>query len=262
MPQSDLTPALPFPSRHLAFDFSPLQMAVLVLRHALAVLCLALCALHGASGKEYDGQFFSGTGDSEWFGLLDKARRMVDMGATGGDPQYMTVGMLYDPLYNALREGPTWDAWWTTNSYGPTYCGLPFATEPFTTWLQTAQDYWFDHMGNGTLVDPAGNVGPDGALCDDGGPTYCRYKQGDGNQTVDDFAVEESLSAVVMQAELLLISRDPITIARYRPLFLRTSDWLETRRDPSTNLFLTGAACTSRSTVCLPRCRRHSCGLY
>jgi len=36
--------------------------------------------------------------------------------------------MLYTPKWNGFVEGPTWDAWWIQNSYGTTYCALPFLT--------------------------------------------------------------------------------------------------------------------------------------
>ena len=57
--------------------------------------------------------------------------------------------MLYTPLWDGLVEGPTWNAWWIQNSYGTTYCALPFYQEPFITFLQNSQDLWFDQMGDG-----------------------------------------------------------------------------------------------------------------
>ena len=43
--------------------------------------------------------------------------------------------------------------------------------------------------------------------------------------------MEESLSALVMQSEMLLISRNRTGIVHFMPLFLRSSGMLEARRD-------------------------------
>ncbi|MHC4676659.1 MAG: hypothetical protein ACYTBZ_29595, partial [Planctomycetota bacterium] len=97
--------------------------------------------------ERFEGRYFSGQGDLEYLQLLDIARRMF-----GPDPQFQNVYMLYTPQWNGLVEGPTWGAWWVQNSYGPTYCGLPFYDQPLTTFLQNAQDLWFDQMGDGKTV--------------------------------------------------------------------------------------------------------------
>ena len=68
------------------------------------------------------------------------------------DPEFQNMPMLYMPAWNGLVEGPTWDAWWIQNSYGPTYCALPFWQEPYVTFLQNSQDLWFDQMGDGKRV--------------------------------------------------------------------------------------------------------------
>ena len=43
-------------------------------------------------------------------------------------------------------------AWWIQNSYEPKCCGPPFYTEPCVTFLQNAQDLWFDQIGDGKMV--------------------------------------------------------------------------------------------------------------
>ena len=53
------------------------------------------------------------------------------------------------PAWNGFVEGPTWGAWWIQNSYGPTYCAMPFYVEPYLTFLKNAHDLWFDQMGDG-----------------------------------------------------------------------------------------------------------------
>lgn len=77
-------------------------------------------------------------------------------------------------------------------------------------------------------------------MCDGADPTDCQYKQGDGDVPRHDWALEETLSAVIMQSEFLLISRDLGAAAFYLPLFNRTLGLIESRRDASTNLFLAG----------------------
>jgi len=69
--------------------------------------------------------------------------------------------------------------------------------------------------------------------CDDGQ---------DGNVPFHDWTFEETLSAVVMVGEQLLVGRNASGAAHYLPLFWRTSNLLETRRDPATSYttFLTG----------------------
>jgi hypothetical protein len=68
------------------------------------------------------------------------------------------------------------------------------------------------------------------------------YKQGDGQTKIHDWGLEFTAAGVLMQAELLLISRDPKAIAHYLPKLERSADFLDTRRDPKNNLFLAGPA--------------------
>ena len=56
------------------------------------------------------------------------------------DSEFQNMAMLYTPQWNGLVEGPTWGAWWVQNSYGPTYCAIPFYEEPFVTFLQNSPD--------------------------------------------------------------------------------------------------------------------------
>lgn len=65
--------------------------------------------------------------------------------------------------------------------------------------------------------------------------------QGDGNVPRHDWTIEETLSAVVIQAEMLLVSRNRSGAAHYLPMFERTAQLLESRRDPNdSTVFLTG----------------------
>lgn len=214
----------------------PLWAAVLVWTQAHA---LAGAPPSGPAGV-FEGQHYRGAGDVEYLRLLETARRMFEP-----DPELQNLSMLYTPKWNGLVEGPTWDAWWIQNSYGTTYAILPFLQEPFVTFLQNAQDLWFDQMGDGRRVGappPFNWVAPDGCLCDAARPGWIVYKQGDGRTAIHDWAVEFTAAGVVLQAEALLISRDTNAITRYLPKLERSVAFVETRRDPRNNLFLAGPA--------------------
>ena len=154
--------------------------------------------------EHFEGQFYRGEGDAEYLQLLDISRRMFEP-----DPEFQNMAMFYMPAWNGLVEGPTWDAWWIQNSYGPTYCALPFWQEPFLRFLQNSQDLWFDQMGDGKTPRPFSNfawVPPDGCLCDAARPGWFIAKQGDGRVDIHDWCMEFTAAGVVMQAELLLMS--------------------------------------------------------
>ncbi|MBI1926749.1 hypothetical protein HYR99_21210, partial [Candidatus Poribacteria bacterium] len=128
---------------------------------------------HALATGHFEGAFFRGEGDVEYLQLLDTARRMF-----APDPEFQNISMLYTPNWNGLVEGPTWGAWWIQNSYGPTYCALPFLQEPLTTFLQNSHDLWFDQMGDGVRAGAHEWVAPDGSLCDAANPGWVVYKQG------------------------------------------------------------------------------------
>ena len=114
-----------------------------------------------ALAERFEGRFYRGEGDVEYLRLLDVARRVFEP-----DPEFQNMAMFYHPLWNGFVEGPTWGAWWIQNSYGPTYCALPFWQEPYVTFLQNSQDLWFSQMGDGKRAGERGWVAPDGCLCD------------------------------------------------------------------------------------------------
>ena len=204
----------------------------------LAILVAVMAVPYSArSAERFDGQYYRGQGDVEYLQLLDIARRMF-----APDPEFQNLTMLYDPDWNGLVEGPTWKAWWTQNSYGPTYCALPFYQEPFVTFLQNAQDLWFDQMGDGKRKSYKDWVAPDGCLCDGAAPGLFVSKQGDGRIDIHDWALEFTAAGLVNQAELLLIGRDPKAIQKYLPKLRRCANFIESRRDPKNNLFLAGPA--------------------
>ena len=214
------------------------QIVVLPLL-ALAVSKGELCA-KPADAARFEGKHYRGRGDKEYLQLLETARRMFEP-----DPELQNLSMLYEPKWNGLVEGPTWDAWWIQNSYGTTYSILPLLREPFVTFLQNSQDLWFNQMGDGKRVGataPFDWVAPDGCLCDAARPGWIVYKQGDGRVAIHDWGMEFTAAGIVLQSELLLIGRDARAIAHYLPMLERSANFIETRRDPTNNLFLAGPA--------------------
>jgi hypothetical protein len=202
---------------------------------SLAASLVLLCPCPAA--ERFDGRYFRGAGDVEYLQLLEIARRMYEP-----DPEFQSIAMLYNPGWNGFVEGPTWGAWWIQNSYGPTYCSLPFWQEPYVTFVQNSQDLWFSQMGDGKRKGWQDMVAPDGCLCDCASPGSIIYKQGDGRVNLHDWGMEFTAAGLVMQSELLLVSRDPKAIAHYLSRLERVANFIETRRDPKNNLFLAGPA--------------------
>jgi len=216
------------------------RLRISILTALLGAAALAIVPGRAADPpSEFKGRWFSGRGDVEYLRLLDTARRMFEP-----DPELQNMPMFYYPAWNGLVEGPTWDAWWIQNSYGPTYGALPFWQEPYVTFMQNSQDLWFDQMGDGKHVggEPYKWVAPDGCLCDAARPGWIYYKQGDGRVDLHDWGMEFTAAGVVLQAEALLMARDSAALARYLPKLERCADFLETRRDPKNNLYLAGPA--------------------
>ncbi|MCX7427773.1 MAG: hypothetical protein NTW96_19365 [Planctomycetia bacterium] len=208
----------------------------------MGIVLLLLAAWFGGpcpapAAEAFEGRFYRGEGDVEYLQLLDISRRMFTP-----DAEFQNVSMLYTPAWNGLVEGPTWGAWWIQNSYGPTYCALPFYDDALTAFLQNAQDLWFNQMGDGRRKSRNDWVAPDGCLCDAASPGWFIAKQGDGRVDIHDWGMEFTAAGVVMQAELLLVSRDLDAIKHYLPMLQRSADFVESRRDPETNLFLAGPA--------------------
>ena len=184
----------------------------------LVLLVPAVCL----AGERFSGRFYRGQGDVEYLRLLEIAGRMF-----APDPELQNIAMFYMPAWNGLVEGPTWGAWWIQNSYGPTYCLLPFSQEPLVTFVENSHDLWFDQMGDGKTVRPHESytrpkkpfqwVPPDGCLCDAASPGWFVAKQGDGRVDIHDWGMEFTAAGVLMQAEFLLINRDAKAIEHYLP---------------------------------------------
>jgi hypothetical protein len=191
----------------------------------------------GGDGAGFEGAYVSGAGDVEYLQLLDTSARVLHP-----DPEYQDIGMLYNSGWNGFVEGPTWGAWWIQNSYGPSYCALPFLVEPYVTFLRNAQELWFSQMGDGKRAGARDWVAPDGCLCDAASPGWIYYKQGDGRLDIHDWGMEFTAAGIVLQAELLLIGRDRAACERSVPQLERCAEFIESRRDPAKNLFLAGPA--------------------
>ena len=187
-----------------------------------------------------------GSGDPELLSLVSYASRSLRE-ASGGQPaesEFQSIPMLYSGAEDGLLEGPTWAAYWTQNSYGTAMTCLPFLGDIAFKGIRESQNWWFNNQADGTNPYASGAQGwaPDGCSCDNGEPNGCNYKQGDGNVPIHDWTLEETLSAVVMQSELLLISRNLSAVENFLPHALRASNLVEGRRDPATGMtaFLSG----------------------
>ncbi|MBN1807303.1 MAG: hypothetical protein JW837_18805 [Sedimentisphaerales bacterium] len=218
----------------------PVRVKSMIFFVIISIFILSPTILQAA--EIFNGRHFEGEGDIEYLQLLDTARRMFEP-----DPEYQNLSMLYTDSWNGFVEGPKWGMWWIQNSYGPTFCCLPFLGEPYITFLQNSQDCWFDNIGDGKTIEferrgTKHGIVPDGQLCDAATPSEAIYKQGDGNLAIHDWGIEFTAAGALMQSELLLISRDKKAIGDYLSKLERCAEFVESRRDPKNNLFLAGPA--------------------
>lgn len=195
----------------------------------------------------YDGQYCAGAGDVDFLRLIDESFAFFHP-----SPIVPNLTMVYKPEWDTFVEGVGWDAWWIQNSYGFSYSATPFLQEPWFSLLQRSWDLHWDNQGDGKRMSlwggsPKGSafshlVAPDGSLGDMARPNEIGFKQGDGDQNVHDWFYEAAAAGVVMQAEILLVSRDLKAIHYYLPKMERACDFIEKTRDAKNNLFLVGPA--------------------
>ena len=208
----------------------------------LALLCVSVSPWFNSSSfaetKRFTGQHFVGEGDVAYVEMLETSRRMLQP-----DPRWQNLSMLYEPRWNGFVEGPTWNMWWIQNSYGTTYALLPLASDATAAFIANAQAMWFDKQGDGKRADSNGYVAPDGCLVDAASPDAHYYRQGDGRHAIHDWGLEFTAAGALMQAELLLMSRDAAAIDHYIPRIERALNFIETRRDPKSGLYQGGVAC-------------------
>ena len=211
----------------------------MVLLIVLLSVCLQGPKADAAEKTRYEGRFCSGTGDLDFLRLIDESWAFFHPNAT-----VPNLTMLYRPDWDTFVEGSGWQGWWIQNSYGFSYAATPFLGEPWVSTLQRSWDHFWNQQGDGKR-DGKWNkvlVAPDGCLGDIARPGVIIYKQGDGDVNVHDWYYEGTAAGLVMQAEILLVSRDRQAMAHYLPKMERACDAIERTRDPKNNLFLVGPA--------------------
>ena len=194
----------------------------------------------------YKGKYCNGKGDADFLRLIDESFAFFNP-----DPVVPNLTMLYKPEWDTFSEGAGWGAWWIQNSYGFSYASTPFLQEPWISMLQRSWDLFWDNQGDGKRKGLWGDssnilynlVAPDGSLGDTGAPGKIIFKQGDGDVNAHDWFYEATAAGIVMQAEILLVSRDIRAIGYYLPKMDRACNFIERTRDPKNNLFLVGPAC-------------------
>ncbi|MCX6926863.1 MAG: hypothetical protein NT154_27205, partial [Verrucomicrobia bacterium] len=228
-------------------------------QHKMRVYALALMAAGIAASlsqrvtaeparpdDRYEGKFCAGAGDVAFLRLIDESFAFFHP-----NPVVPNLTMIYRPDWDTFVEGAGWQGWWIQNSYGFSYAATPFLRQPWFSMLQRSWDLFWDNQGDGKRKGGWGQpnypgkdlVAPDGCLGDCAAPGRIMYKQGDGDFNRHDWFHEATAAGVVMQAEILLASRDRKALAYYLPKMERACDSIERTRDPQNNLFLVGPAC-------------------
>ncbi|MCX6877575.1 MAG: hypothetical protein NTW21_27760 [Verrucomicrobia bacterium] len=194
----------------------------------------------GDAPGRYAGRFCTGAGDEEFLRLIDESFAFFHP-----NPAVPNLTMLYKPGWDTFSEGNGWQGWWIQNSYGFSYAATPLLQDPWFSMLQRSWDLFWDNQGDGKRIGRPDFplVAPDGCLGDCAAPGSIVYKQGDGDWKTHDWFYEATAAGVVMQAEILLTSRDRKALTDYLPKMARACDFIEKTRDPKNNLFLVGPAC-------------------
>ena len=195
----------------------------------------------------YKGNYCEGEGDVDFLRLIDESFAFFHP-----NPTVPNITMVYKPEWDTFTEGAGWGAWWIQNSYGFSYAATPFLQEPWISILQGSWDLFWDNQGDGKRKGLWGDgepnalselIAPDGCLGDAAAPGRIAFRQGDGNVKIHDWFYEATAAGVVMQSEILLVSRDLKAIMKYLPNMERSCDFIEKTRDNTNNLFLVGPAC-------------------
>ncbi|MDB4582030.1 hypothetical protein N9164_02640 [Draconibacterium sp.] len=212
-----------------------------------AFTILSTQAVNEQKQEQYIGKYCSGTGDSDFLRLIDESFAFFH-----SNPVVPNLTMIYKDEWNTFEEGAGWGAWWIQNSYGFSYSATPFLQEPWFSILQNSWDLFWDNQGDGIRKGLWGDgtpnklselVAPDGGLGDTAAPGKIIYKQGDGDVNMHDWFYEATAACLVMQAEILLTTRDQTALAHYLPKMERACEFIERTRDKKNNLFLVGPAC-------------------
>ena len=219
-----------------------------ILISVLIIFCaVTLRSEEPSRSGRYNGTYCSGTGDVSYLRLIDESFAFFHPNAV-----VPNLSIIYEPNWDTFVESSGWDAWWIQNSYGFSYSVTPFLQEPWFSILQRSLDMFWNNQGDGQRMGRPGSdgnprsvmslVAPAGSLGDAARPTEIIYKQGDGNWAIHDWFYEATAAGVVMQAELLLASRDKNACAHYLPKMELACDFIEKTRNPENNLFLAGPA--------------------
>jgi hypothetical protein len=216
--------------------------------------------------KDPDKKKWWGNEPASTFNPLDvDTEQWVRVAKDAGMKELILTVKLHDGFCN-------WPCWWIQNSYGPSYGMMPFLQEPYATWLDHSQALWFRTMGDGKRKDDFGFIGPDGCLCDAAG-VYLNggealgfgdpriigrysnlnhdgsihnecvvYRQGDGEVKLHDWFMGATAAGLVMETERLLIRHDPEKARDRLPQLQRVAAFLDSRRNPVTNLLKAGRA--------------------
>jgi hypothetical protein len=220
-------------------------------QYSFIVVFLLIGSLLNGQEKQkvnyYEGKFCSGSGDIDFLRLIDESFAVLHP-----NPTIPNISQVYKPEWDTFSEGAGWGGWWIQNSYGFSYAATPFLQEPWSSLLQRSWDLFWDNQGDGKRKGLWGDgtpnqlselVAPDGSLGDTGAPGKIIYKQGDGNVSMHDWFHEATAAGIVMEAEILLTSRDRKAMEHYLPKMERACNSIERTRDPKNNLFLVGPAC-------------------
>jgi hypothetical protein len=110
--------------------------------------------------------------------------------------------------------------------------------------IANSQKLWFDHQGDGKTRTRTATSRPTAASSTRRTSRSWYYRQGDGRHDIHDWFMEATAAGVLLQSELLLISRDEKgdRVATCRSSSGRPTS-SKTRRDPKTGLYLGGPAC-------------------
>ncbi len=203
-----------------------------------------------AAGRaRFEGKYCAGAGDAGYLKLIDESFAFLH-----ANPDVPNLTMVYQPDWDTFEEGAGWGGWWIQNGYGFSYAATPFLQEPWFSTLQRSWDLFWSNQGDGkrmglwggspTASPPLSSlVAPDGCLGDCAVPGCIAYRQGDGDVKIHDWFYEATAAGVVMQAEILLASRDRKAMTHYLPKMERACNFIEKARDPKNHLFLVGPAC-------------------
>ena len=201
------------------------------------------------SDNIYTGRHISGRGDGKWLELIDRSFDMLR-----SSPELPNLKMLYKSATDMFSEGFIWGTgWWIQNSYGFTLGAVPLLGPLWSRILQNSYDGFWKRIGDGKRIgydsgvpskdrDVRNLCAPDGSLGDCVSEDAIIYRQGDGDWSSYDWFYEATAAGVVMEAEILLFSRDLSEIRKYLPLMKRSLDFIEKTRAEN-GLFLVGPGC-------------------